>query len=366
MSSSKIVAGFVLTAALTWGAALPAQQCPEGRTIGDLGITGLYGGARDWQKNWEQFRTEPKVRGVVQGGPADGELQADDVIVAVDGFLITTEEGGRRLAHVSPRQTVALTIRRDGSERTVKVTAGSKCDLRPTGPLHPAPAPRAAATARPAPSPSARATSATSSGQKGGAAARPAPAPRAHKLAVMEPPSPQGPAIRFGFRLQCQGCGLVGADGKEGGYWSFPQAPVVDEVEPGSPAEVGGLRKGDLLTHIDGLALTSREGGRRLAVVDGGETVVLTFLRGNERRTAKILTGGRAHQSNQSQKPGTVGAGPAAQGGQLRFSGSVGGAKVEVRGAPVNVTEDPQSGEIAIRSQDLLVRVTAPAAPKKP
>lgn len=365
MSSNKIVAGFVLTAALAWGAALPAQQCPEGRKIGDLGITGFNGGARDWSVNGDRFGAEPSVRGVMAGGPADGALRAEDVIVAVDGFLITTEEGGRRLTHVSPGQPVALTIRRDGDERTVKVTAGSKCDLRPTGPLHPVPAPRAAATARPALSPGARAASATS-GQEGSPAPRPAPAPSAHKLAVMEPPSPQGPTIRFGFRLQCQGCGLVDTDGKEGGYWSFPQAPMVDEVEPGSPADVGGLRKGDLLTHIDGLALTSREGGRRLALVDGGETVVLTFLRGNKQQTTKILTGGRAHWSNQSQKPGAAGAGPAAQTGQLRYSGSVGGARVEVRGAPVNVTKDPRSGEIAIRSQDLLVRITAPAAPKRP
>jgi S1-C subfamily serine protease len=365
MSSNKtsILAGVVLSAALAWGPALAAQEaCPGGRTIGDLGITGLYGAARDWSGNWEQFRTEPKVRGVVGGGPADGALQAEDVIVAVDGFLITTEEGGRRLARVSPGQSMALTIRRDGDEHTVKVTAGSKCDPRPAGPLHPVAAPRAsAATPRPAASPRSQAQGAQAGAQATEARpqALPHPAADPRKPAVPAPPSPQGPAVRFGFRLQCESCNLVGAKGKEGGYWSFPQAPVVDKVEPGSPADLGGLRKGDRLTHIDGLALTSREGGRRLAEIDAGESVVWTFLRGNQQRTAKVVTGGDSWPPRQGAQ-GTAGAWPA-QPTQLRFSGNVGAAQVEVRGAPVNVTEDKKNGEIVIRSQDVLVRVKVPA-----
>lgn len=373
--NASILAGFVLSAAtlVSGTTALPAQEsCPGGRTIGDLGITGLYGAARDWSGNWEQFRTEPKVRGVVEGGPADGALQAEDVIVAVDGALITTDDGGRRLARVSPGQSVELTIRREGDEQTVKITAGSKCDLRPVGPLHPAPAPRASAvTPRPSPAPRAQAgpsSSGTAMSRPAPAAPRtaPAPAPSARKSAVPAPPSPQGPSVRFGFRLQCPSCNLVGANGKEGGYWSFPQAPVVDQVEPGSPADLGGLRKGDRLTHIDGVELTSREGGRRLAAVDAGETVVWTFQRGNERRTTKVVTGGDSwpHRSNWSQTQGT-GGGWAAQPTQLRFTGSVGPAQVEVRGAPVNVTEDPQNGEIVIRSQDVLVRVKVPAGTKQ-
>jgi hypothetical protein len=52
-------------------------------------------------------------------------------------------------------------------------------------------------------------------------------------------------------------------------------------------------------------------------------------------------------------------AAPAAAGGgqRLRYSGSVGGAQVEVRGAPVNVSTDPRTGEMIIRSADLTVRI---------
>lgn len=374
-SKTQIMAGLALCVALGGSTALEAQDaaCPGGRTMGDLGVTAFYGAARDWSGGGELFRTEPKVRGVVDGGPADGVLEANDVVVAVDGLLITTEEGGRRLARIVPGQVVALTVRRGGEERKVTIRAGSKCDLRPAGPRRPAAAPRASvATPRAsAPMPrtqSPQAAPAAPTGERrvqavprtGGAAtprAAAAPASSARRPSSPAPPSPQGPTVRFGFRLQCQDCNLVKGNGKDGSYWSFPQSPVVDQVEAGSPADQGGLRRGDRLTHIDGLALTSPQGGRRLAEVDAGETVEWTFLRGNERRTTKVVTGGNAwpHRSNWSQPQGAAaGAWP------TRFSGNVGSARVEVQGAPVNVTEDRQNGEIVIRSQDVLVRVKVP------
>ena len=46
-----------------------------------------------------------------------------------------------------------------------------------------------------------------------------------------------------------------------------------------------------------------------------------------------------------------------AQAQRLRYSGTVGGAQVEVRGAPVNVTRDARTGELVIRSSDITVRV---------
>jgi len=45
---------------------------------------------------------------------------------------------------------------------------------------------------------------------------------------------------------------------------------------------------------------------------------------------------------------------------RLRYAGALGKAQIEVRGVPVNVSEDSRNGEVLIRSHDLLVRVTVP------
>jgi S1-C subfamily serine protease len=286
-STIRIFTGLALAAGLSGGAllALPAASaCPDARRVGDLGITGLYDAARDWTGNWELFHGEPKVRGVVAGGPADGALQADDVLVAVDGLSITTPEGGHRLANLAPGQAIALSIRRDGEAREVKVTAGSQCDLRPAGPRNPAP--RASARA------AAAASGAKESAAGAATAASAASAANPHQPAVPETASPDGPRVRFGFRLGGPGSGLRKADAKGGAYWSFPQPPVVEQVEPGSPADLAGLRQGDVLTRIDGVSLTAREGGRHLAAVDAGETVELTYTRGGGERTVRVVTGG--------------------------------------------------------------------------
>jgi serine protease Do len=122
----------------------------------------------------------------------------------------------------------------------------------------------------------------------------------------------------------------------------------VRQVEPGGPAEAAGLRAGDRLIEIDGVAMTSPDGGRRFTAIKPGKAVQWTIERGGARQMVRIVA--------QERKTG-----PGAERAErLRYSGTLGEARIEVRGAPVNVTEDSRSGEVVIRSHDLLVKVKVP------
>ncbi|MGN6333312.1 MAG: YlbL family protein [Motilibacteraceae bacterium] len=72
------------------------------------------------------------VAQVEKGGPSDGTLQAGDVVTRVDGTAVTSSDQLRRLVtEHHPGDTVALVVRRDGADRTVKVTLGSSSDRGP-------------------------------------------------------------------------------------------------------------------------------------------------------------------------------------------------------------------------------------------
>lgn len=64
--------------------------------------------------------------------------------------------------------------------------------------------------------------------------------------------------------------------------WRFRSAIVVDEVEPGGPAD-GVLRPGDAIVAIDGAPVTEADGARRLWEVRPGTSVRLSIDRGGRR-----------------------------------------------------------------------------------
>jgi hypothetical protein len=114
------------------------------------------------------------------------------------------------------------------------------------------------------------------------------------------------------------------------------------------------LRRGDRLTHIDGLALTTPQAWRRFGEVEPGQRVRWSYTRNGQQQTAEILASRRPDARGAAGR-GSGSSRDAAQ--RLRFSGTVGDTEVEVRGAPVTVTRDPRTGETVIRSRDLTVRV---------
>ena len=64
--------------------------------------------------------------------------------------------------------------------------------------------------------------------------------------------------------------------------------PSVGEVESGSPANRGGLEKGDLIVAVDGLAVNSWDDMAKIISGSGGKTLSVSVHRGDESLSLKI------------------------------------------------------------------------------
>jgi hypothetical protein len=154
----------------------------------------------------------------------------------------------------------------------------------------------------------------------------------------------------FGFGIQCNNCGVSSRQGRLSEF-QFRENPRVVNVEPGTPAARAGMQRGDRLTHVDGVAITTQAGWTRFGAIQPGQQVRWTYTR-DGRVHNTTMTALRRPDAGHTPAPAAAGGGQ-----RLRYSGSVGGAQVEVRGAPVNVTTDPRTGEMIIRSADLTIRI---------
>ena len=89
---------------------------------------------------------------------------------------------------------------------------------------------------------------------------------------------------------------------------SVNQGAYVAEVASGGPAEKAGIQKGDIITAVNGKAITSADG----MILDVrshevGQTVSVTFMRGKEEKTVDVTLGSDEALQEQQKKQNTVG-----------------------------------------------------------
>jgi len=376
LGAGLLASGLLLVSArqVRGQAGVAAYACPGGlEPRGDVGIASFEcsncrlstsAGERLWS-----FSSEPVVRVVEPGSPADGKIREGDAIVAVDGYLITTGEGGRRLANLKPGQAVSMVVRSGNRERTVEIVPDSECPRR--GAYAAAPAVAAVPNDPDAAPEVSVSVGVAATVPRAAVAPRPAAAP-ATGVAVSVGPVPRPtytllPSGWFGFGIQCTNCRWSVEDETGKSEWAFSAPPEISSVQDGSPADAAGLRRGDVLLEIDGESLISQEGGRRFGSIEPGETVRWTYRRGGENRTTTATAGQRP---DVHPTPPTPGVSPTAYSGELarayaptgvsklRYSGLVGGTSVEVRGTGsvvVNIIEPGR--EIEIVTSDSRTRI---------
>jgi S1-C subfamily serine protease len=257
-------------------AGLAQEVDPEPIMVGSFGISGLsfkgsYHRGSESTIGAYSFEAEPRIRSIDPDGPARGVLRAGDVIVAIDEYLITTAEGGRRFSEPPAGEKVRLTIRRHGRELEVTVVpVAVPVEDSIAAPGVPAP------PAVPAP---------------GMSIAVPAPVAAPAPSVPVELPRPAriAPDGWLGLGLSCARCTLNLPEDGGRMEWRFEGSTEVYSVDPGSPAHSAGLRRGDLLTHIDGVRLDSPEGSKRFSSLEPGLEVSWTVVRDGAAREVKMV-----------------------------------------------------------------------------
>ena len=215
-----------------------------------------------------------------------------------------------------------------------------------------------------------------------------APAPPADPENA-EPPGLVTPRGWFGFAFQCEECFVRTGPGDTEAVWEFGSHPKVYSVDLGSPAARAGIRRGDVITKIDGLSILSPAGGRRFGAIRPGQVVKWTVQREGATRTVagraaerpdrrervelrdlrkelgrlnelsdldelrrELATLNHEMESRRSQERVRVRT-PARR---LRYSGVIGGTEVEVRGpGSVIVSETDDKDELVINTGESVV-----------
>ena len=210
------------------------------------------------------FDSEPRIRALDPEGPAAGILRRGDTIIAIDGLLITTRQAGRRYATLKAGEPVDVTVRRRRQLRTFTIIPAATASDDSIS-----------VTAWPSDLSEAMLDSINS-----------------YLDRIVNDLSGRGyydlsSAVwneAFGLGL---GLSFRGSCTKRDGFrsWNFRESPLVKTVEPGSPAETAGIRPGDILTHIDGIRLVRRAGGRKFSEIEPGQTITWTIEREGRRLT---------------------------------------------------------------------------------
>jgi hypothetical protein len=224
------------------------------------------------------FVTEPEIGAVDPDGPSGGRLRAGDVLVAVDGWMITTRAGGERFSQVAPGVPVELTVRRGGFEHRETIV-----------PRLPDPADEEPELDLDATSVTVKLAELSESLEELARISSAIELPRIPELP--EFPDVSGISVLgdleidtrplgwFGIGISFSGTVRMRRDSEELPLWQFDAPPKVHSLDRGGPAARAGLRRGDVLTHIDGARLDTEQGQRLFSEIRPGQTVVWTVRR---------------------------------------------------------------------------------------
>ncbi len=393
----------------------PEQACTNGVLEGTLGISGLdcvgecthYIREGEGENRWV-FSTEPRIFSIQEEGPSYGLLRAGDFLVAIDGHLITSREGGLRFANLVPGETVSVRYRRGGSIRSAAIRVGAEC-RRPAEPAaivgRARPVPPARPVAAPAPptvgiatAPRVRVVPGVGEGEVVGRALSGALA--TGTLLGLRP------RAFLGIGFSCSMCGTQ-TDGETGlNIWSFSEPPEVTQVNQDGPAHEAGIRIGDLIKAVDGKDITTDEGGTAWSELEPGEAVRITLVRRNGREETVRLVPGEPRSTLAADRSAVASDAPPAVGIGVRparpdtppradlpenpkvpslleatdplagvlagpedlplsYSGTVEGVEVVVRGGPVSVSRIRGTQVLLIRAEGLWVRIRVPAGNRR-
>ena len=228
------------------------------------------------------------------------------------------------------------------------------------------------------------------------------PTPPVSDMEVPEAPRFILPRGWFGFGLQCEECTAKSGRGDAPAVWRFGTLPRVYSVDLGGPAARAGIRRGDTITHINGISLLSPEGGRRFGATRAGDMVRWTISRDGASRTVVARAELRPERSErvdlkdlreelsrlnevpdldqlrrelanlnrqlersrlQDLERVRIRALPVRR---LRYAGVIGGTEVEVRGpGSVIVTETDGRDELVINTGESIVVIRVPESMRK-
>jgi hypothetical protein len=116
------------------------------------------------------------------------------------------------------------------------------------------------------------------------------------------PPLPAlAPEGWLGVGLQCSDCSISIDEKSDRSRWRFRTPPRIYSVDSDSPAGRAGVREGDVITHLDGVKLTSADGGKRFGAVAPGDTVRWTIERDGKPQTVTMIAASRPHRDDREE-----------------------------------------------------------------
>ncbi len=314
------------------------------------------------EQSW-LFQTEPEITELDPDGPSHDKLKKGDVIVAIDGMLITTRKAGIRFANLVAGEPVELEVRRRGRTHTVTIIPRAvpepevsidltvrRSDASNDVTIEPGQTtlPELARSIEELSKRAAKLGDAISS------TGIPTPLGQSSlpefniDFGSMFPRGWIGFGLMFGGSIQHQ-------DGAKPAEWHFDEPPSIKSIQPGSPADEAGLQINDVILEIDGLKLDSKKGGKRFSHMEPGQIIEWKVQRGGRTFTVETLATRRPQRNQSEAKPESLGFDTLQP---LRYSGSTGNTEIEVRGDQnIRVEEDEKTGEIVIRSGDSVVRL---------